>query len=197
MVDKVDAVMVALPHDLHYECGVFFARNKKHIFMEKPLANTEEECVRLIDICEEEGVTLMCGYPMRYIPGLVKLKELSDVTFNSAQIIPSWIPEGFSVHDYSVSGNANSFNLSALFLSGERTIRYSAIITLSKDQINYHKDESNVEIFDYNGISHYYIANCGEITSIWVNDGVECSISGDISTDELKKIIISIYERTE
>jgi predicted dehydrogenase len=78
MVDKVDAVMVALPHDLHYECGVFFARNKKHIFMEKPLANTEEECVRLIDICEEEGVTLMCGYPMRYIPGLVRLKELLD-----------------------------------------------------------------------------------------------------------------------
>ena len=78
LVDKVDAVMVALPHDLHYECGVFFARHKKHIFMEKPLANSEEECVRLIEICEEEGVTLMCGYPMRYVPGLVKLKELVD-----------------------------------------------------------------------------------------------------------------------
>ena len=40
IVDKVDAVMVALPHDLHYECGVFFARHKKHLFMEKPLANS-------------------------------------------------------------------------------------------------------------------------------------------------------------
>ena len=29
MVDYVDAVLVVLPHDLHFECGVFFARNKK------------------------------------------------------------------------------------------------------------------------------------------------------------------------
>lgn len=76
LVDKVDAVLVALPHDLHYECGVFFARHKKHLLMEKPLANSEEECIRLINICEEEGVKLMCGYPMRYVPGLVKLREL-------------------------------------------------------------------------------------------------------------------------
>lgn len=78
MVDHIDAVLVALPHDLHYECGVFFAHNKKHILMEKPLANSEEECVRLIEVCEAEGVTLMCAYPMRYVPGLVRLKELVD-----------------------------------------------------------------------------------------------------------------------
>lgn len=74
----VDAVLIALPHDLHYECGVFFARQKKHIFMEKPLCNTEEECISLIDICDEEGVTLMCGYPVRHWPGIVKLKEMVD-----------------------------------------------------------------------------------------------------------------------
>ena len=78
MVDKVDAVLVALPHDLHYECGLFFARKKKHILMEKPLCNTEEECVRLIKACEDEGVTLMCAYPVRYWQGIVKLKELVD-----------------------------------------------------------------------------------------------------------------------
>lgn len=78
MVDYVDAVLVALPHDLHYECGVFFARNKKHILMEKPLCNTEEECLRLIEICEEENVKLMCAYPVRHWPGIVKLKELID-----------------------------------------------------------------------------------------------------------------------
>ena len=78
MVDLVDAVLIALPHDLHYECGVFFARHKKHVLMEKPLCNTEEECVSLINICEENGVTLMCAYPVRYWPGIVKLKELVD-----------------------------------------------------------------------------------------------------------------------
>ena len=32
MLPYVDAVLVVLPHDLHFECGMFFAKNKKHIF---------------------------------------------------------------------------------------------------------------------------------------------------------------------
>ena len=78
LVDHVDAVLVALPHDLHFECGMFFAKHKKHIMMEKPMCNTEEECELLIQTCEEEGVTLMCAYPVRYWEGIVKLKELLD-----------------------------------------------------------------------------------------------------------------------
>ena len=78
MVDHIDAVLIALPHHLHYSCGVFFARNKKHIMMEKPLCVSEMECESLIDICEEEGVTLMCAYPVPYLPAVVKLKELVD-----------------------------------------------------------------------------------------------------------------------
>ena len=78
MADMVDAVLVALPHDLHYECGLFFARHKKHIMMEKPLCNTEEECLHLIEVCEEEGVTLMCGYPVPFWRAVVELKRLVD-----------------------------------------------------------------------------------------------------------------------
>ena len=78
MVDKVDAVMIALPHDLHYECGMYFAHHGKHILMEKPLCNSEEECLNLIEACEKKKLTLMCAYPVRFWPGVVKLKELLD-----------------------------------------------------------------------------------------------------------------------
>jgi predicted dehydrogenase len=78
MDDDVDAILVALPHDLHYECGMYFARKKKHILMEKPLCNTEEECLHLIEACEEEGVTLMCAYPVPFWPAIQKLKALVD-----------------------------------------------------------------------------------------------------------------------
>ncbi len=78
LTDMVDAVLIALPHDLHYECGAFFARHGKHVLMEKPLCNTEEECLSLIDICHRNNVTLMCAYPVRFWPGIVKLKELVD-----------------------------------------------------------------------------------------------------------------------
>ena len=78
MADLVDAVLVALPHDLHYECGMFFASRGKHVMMEKPLCNTEEECINLIEKCEEMNVTLMCAYPVRYWAGIRKLKEEFD-----------------------------------------------------------------------------------------------------------------------
>ena len=78
MVDLVDCVLVALPHDLHYECGMFFAKKGKHLLMEKPLCNTEEECLSLIETCEQMGVMLMCAYPVRFWEGVVKMKEEID-----------------------------------------------------------------------------------------------------------------------
>jgi len=78
MVDDVDAVSIALPHDLHYEVGMFFAAKGIHILMEKPICNHEEECNRLIKLSEEKGITFMCEYPKRYQPSMIKLKEIID-----------------------------------------------------------------------------------------------------------------------
>ena len=33
MVDLVDGVLIALPHNLHFPCGMYFALNKKHVLM--------------------------------------------------------------------------------------------------------------------------------------------------------------------
>lgn len=78
MPEYVDAVMIALPHDLHFECGMFFALHDKHVLMEKPLCNTEEECLRLIETCEARKLKLMCAYPVRFWKGIEKLKEMVD-----------------------------------------------------------------------------------------------------------------------
>ncbi len=78
MVDYVDAVLVALPHDLHYGCGTFFLEKGKHVLMEKPLCNTEEECIGLIEASERAGRVLMTAYPVRFWPIIIKMKELVD-----------------------------------------------------------------------------------------------------------------------
>lgn len=78
MTEHIDAILIALPHDLHYECGMFFANNGKHVLMEKPICNSEEECLKLIERCEEKKLTFMCAYPVPYMPAVVKLKELLD-----------------------------------------------------------------------------------------------------------------------
>lgn len=76
--ELVDAVIVVLPHALHHEVGMFFAKKGKHVLMEKPLCATEAECIELIATAEQMGITLMCAYPVRYWPAITYLKQLID-----------------------------------------------------------------------------------------------------------------------
>lgn len=118
LLDHVDAVLVALPHDLHYECGMFFARNKKHILMEKPLCNSEEECQRLIKACDEAGVVLMCAYPIRHWPGIVKLKELVDSgAYGKVMQMSVWT-EQLTVHEETHWASTNRLGGGQFFSHG-------------------------------------------------------------------------------
>ncbi|MBC7463932.1 MAG: Gfo/Idh/MocA family oxidoreductase [Actinobacteria bacterium] len=78
LLDHVDAVLIATPHDLHHEMGIAALRAGKHVLMEKPMAVNEEECLDLIATSYEVGKTLMIAYPMRFQPLVIKLKELVD-----------------------------------------------------------------------------------------------------------------------
>ena len=78
MVGKVDAVLIALPHDLHHACGMFFMENGVDVLMEKPLAVNEQQCIDLIETSHRLNRLLMVAYPLRYCPEWLKLKELID-----------------------------------------------------------------------------------------------------------------------
>ncbi|MCD9021579.1 Gfo/Idh/MocA family protein [Cohnella silvisoli] len=78
LLDHVDAVLIALPHDLHYEVGIACLEADKHVLMEKPLANTKEECEELIRVSNERNLTLMTAYPVRFWPIVRKMKELIE-----------------------------------------------------------------------------------------------------------------------
>ncbi|MDF2723357.1 MAG: putative dehydrogenase [Paenibacillus sp.] len=78
MLDDVDMVLIALPHHLHGEVGLACLEAGKHVLMEKPLCNTEEECIQLIEAAERRGLILMTAYPVRFWPIILKIKELID-----------------------------------------------------------------------------------------------------------------------
>ncbi|GIP37375.1 oxidoreductase [Paenibacillus sp. J31TS4] len=78
LLAHVDAVLIALPHDLHYEVGMACLKAGKHVLMEKPMCNTETECLELIETAERAGLVLMTAYPVRFWPVIRKLKELVD-----------------------------------------------------------------------------------------------------------------------
>jgi predicted dehydrogenase len=91
LLNGVDAVLIVLPHDLHYPVGKICLQAGKHVLMEKPMCNTEQECLDLIQTAEQQGKVLMTAYPVRFWPIIVKLKELVDTkTYGEAFHMSIW-----------------------------------------------------------------------------------------------------------
>jgi predicted dehydrogenase len=78
LYDKVDAVLLVLPHHLHHAATLDFLNQGKHVLVEKPMANSETECREMIHCARRNGRVLMVAYCMRFHPLVVKLKELLD-----------------------------------------------------------------------------------------------------------------------
>jgi xylose dehydrogenase (NAD/NADP) len=73
--DAYDAVYVVVPNRLHLPNVEAAAEHGKHVLCEKPLDATLERAERLVDTCEEHGVTLMTAYRMQTDPVVRRLRE--------------------------------------------------------------------------------------------------------------------------
>ena len=78
LLDQVDAVLVVLPHRLHHAVTVDCLNAGKHVLVEKPMANSEAECLDMIAAAKRNRRVLMVAYCMRFHPLVVKMKELLD-----------------------------------------------------------------------------------------------------------------------
>jgi len=74
----VDAIAIATPAATHYSFVKKCLLAGKHVFVEKPLALTEEEGQELVQIAEKNQLTLMVGHILHYHGAVIKLKELID-----------------------------------------------------------------------------------------------------------------------
>jgi len=91
VLDDADCVLLVLPHHLHHPIGMDCLTRGKHVLMEKPLANSEAECLELIEASRKFRCTLMVAYCMRYHPLVIKMKELLDAkTYGECFQVSIW-----------------------------------------------------------------------------------------------------------
>ena len=63
---EIDAVIVVAPTNLHKQIVIDCAAAGKHIFCEKPMAMTVEECDEMIAACDRHKVKLQIGFMRRF-----------------------------------------------------------------------------------------------------------------------------------
>jgi glucose-fructose oxidoreductase len=64
----IHVVYVVVPTSLHAKYCIMAAEAGKHVWCEKPMAMTVEECQSIIDACKANGVSLAIGYRMQHEP---------------------------------------------------------------------------------------------------------------------------------
>ncbi|GHE93796.1 oxidoreductase [Streptomyces fumanus] len=72
---EVDAVAVATPAGTHLDIALAALRAGKHVLVEKPLAATYADGMRLVTEAEERGLTLMCDHTYCYTPAVGRIRE--------------------------------------------------------------------------------------------------------------------------
>jgi len=79
--DDVDWAMIFSPNAFHREHILCGFNAGKHVFCEKPLATTIEDCRSILTEHRKSGVTFATGFVLRYAPIYRKVKELLDAGY--------------------------------------------------------------------------------------------------------------------
>ena len=74
--DAFDAVIIVTPTHLHELIACEAAAQGKHVFLEKPMALTIDECCRINEAVRQAGVTLQIGFMRRFDEGFRRAHEL-------------------------------------------------------------------------------------------------------------------------
>lgn len=74
--DDVDCVIVATPELSAQRAGFVGGKTQKHVFCEKPIALSYQDCDEMVRACEQNGVIFMAGHIMNFFNGVHHAKEL-------------------------------------------------------------------------------------------------------------------------
>jgi len=111
---EVDIIDICLPTYLHSEHAILAMDKVKYVFVEKPVALTNEQAEEMIKKQEATGCNVQIGQVIRFWDEYVKLKELMDegklgrvinANFRRISPIPTWGWNGW-LSDISLSGGA-------------------------------------------------------------------------------------------
>jgi predicted dehydrogenase len=74
--NRIDALVIATPVNTHFELAMAALKAGKHVFVEKPLAQTSDQVRRLIDEANRRNLILMVDHTFLYTPAVQKIRQL-------------------------------------------------------------------------------------------------------------------------
>ncbi len=76
--DDIKAVTVATPLDLHYEVAAAALKAGKHVFCEKPFADTPRRCRHLVELAKKHNCLLAINFEYHFDEGIKRMRQLLE-----------------------------------------------------------------------------------------------------------------------
>jgi predicted dehydrogenase len=127
--NDVEAVLIATPAVRHAEIAMAALQSRRHVFVEKPLATSLEDCELLVKLAERQRVTLMVGHTFLYSAPLRRLhRYIAEGELGTVQYLYSQrLSLGRIRRDCNALWNFGPHDISImLYLLGERPVEVSA-----------------------------------------------------------------------
>lgn len=93
--DDIEAVIIATPNKFHAPFAIDFLKNKKDVFLEKPLAMNFNEGQKVAEVAAQKGQLAMVGHMWRFD---TEVKYIKDI-IQSDKIGKIFKTKGYGIHE--------------------------------------------------------------------------------------------------
>lgn len=98
LIDACDAIDIVAPTSSHFELCELAIKKGKHVFVEKPLANTMDEAKELVKLAKEANIKFQVGHVERFNPAFLALKgQVLQPMFIEVHRLAQFNPRGTDV----------------------------------------------------------------------------------------------------
>lgn len=98
LIEACDAVDIVAPTSFHFELCEQAIKKGKHVFVEKPLANTMDEAKTLVKLAREANIKFQVGHVERFNPAYLALKnQVLQPMFIEVHRLAQFNPRGTDV----------------------------------------------------------------------------------------------------
>jgi hypothetical protein len=129
-------------------------------------------------------------------PGFTELQDALDEYGIISPRAPGHLPGGFECDFVQASVQPDYVKISAQYESGERVVTMTVRLysDAPEGRAQYiEKSEGDPVVYSYFGIDFYIFKNIDRTVASWTDGMADCKIQGDVSDEEIKTIINSIY----
>ncbi len=75
---NLEAVFIATPVNTHFKLAKLFLKSNKHVFIEKPLSDSKQHCIALIELARKKSLSLFVDHTFLYTPAVMEIKKISQ-----------------------------------------------------------------------------------------------------------------------